>query len=95
MFKISEITVDGMKISAEKTPVIIDEKAPAFAWKMVSDKNNTVQKSYRITVGSRCGDNDMWDSGEIFFDVSDGIAYGGKKLLPCSEYYVKISVKNN
>lgn len=95
MFKISEITADGIKMSAAKTPIIIDEKDPVFAWKMLSDKNNTVQESYRITVGSKYGGNDIWDSGEVLSDVSDGIAYGGKKLLPCSEYYVKISVKNN
>lgn len=95
MFEISEITVDGMKISAEKTPVIIDEKVPAFAWKMLSDKNNTVQESYHVTVGSKFGESDIWDSGEISSDVSDGVSYGGKKLLPCTKYYVKISVKNN
>lgn len=95
MFEISEITADGMKMSAAKTPIIIDEKDPVFAWKMLSDKNNTVQESYRITVGSKYGENDIWDSGEVSSDVSDGTAYDGKKLLPCREYYVKISVKNN
>lgn len=95
MFKISEITADGMKIFPEKTLAIIDEKYPVFAWKMQSDKNNVMQESYHITVGSEFGESDMWDSGEVVSDNSCGVIYGGKPLLPCREYYVKIAVKNN
>lgn len=89
-FIISELTIGGLK-----NAVAIDEKDSVFAWKMISDKNNVMQKSYRIIVGSRCGGSDMWDSGEIVSDNSDGAVYGGKKLLPCTEYYVKITVRNN
>ena len=95
MFEISEITADGMKIFSEKTCVIIDEKYPVFAWKMQSDKNNVMQEKYRITVGSRYSESDMWDSGEVVSDNSCGTVYGGIPLLPCKEYYVKIVVKNN
>lgn len=95
MFKISEITAEGMKIFPEKKPAIIDEKYPVFAWKMQSDKNNVMQEKYRITVGSRYGESDMRDSGEVVSDNSCNVVFGGIPLLPCEEYYVKIVVKNN
>lgn len=95
MFKISEITAEEMKIFPEKTCVIIDEKYPVFAWKMISDKNNVMQESYRIIVGSKYGESDMWDSGEVVSDNSCNVVFGGIPLLPCEEYYVKIVVKNN
>lgn len=89
-FMISELTIDGLKNAA-----IIDEKNPIFAWKMISDKNDVMQKSYRIIVGTKNGNEAMWDSGEVFSDNSINVIYDGKPLLPCTEYYVKIIVKNN
>lgn len=89
-FGISELTADGQKL-----PAIIDEKSPVFAWKMTSDRKHVVQKVCRIQVGSRYGEKDMWDTGELCSDVSDGIIYGGMPLLPCTEYFVKVTVTNN
>lgn len=89
-FMISELAICGLKKNA-----VIDEKNPNFSWKMISDKNNVIQKSYRIIVGTKYFADDMWDSGEIFSDDSINVVYSGKTLLPCTEYYVKIIVKNN
>ncbi|MGN1194985.1 MAG: hypothetical protein ACI4SB_05840, partial [Acutalibacteraceae bacterium] len=89
-FMISEFTIGGLK-----NAVAVDEKNPVFAWKMISDKNYVMQKSYRIIVGTKYGVSDMWDSGEVVSDNSCGADYGGKPLLPCTEYFVKVTVKNN
>lgn len=89
-FRISEFTVADLKGAP-----VIDEKNPVFAWKLESEKNNVLQESYRILMGSAYGKSDMWDSGEKASDASDGVAYGGRTLSPCTEYYVKLAVKNN
>lgn len=89
-FRIVELTVDGLKEGA-----IIDREDPKFAWKLSSGRQNVLQAGYRIMVGSRYGDSDMWDSGEVASDVPDGVVYGGKALAPCTEYFVKVRVKNN
>ncbi|MBQ7980498.1 MAG: alpha-L-rhamnosidase N-terminal domain-containing protein, partial [Oscillospiraceae bacterium] len=89
-FSVSELSVGGLK-----NAVAVDEKRPVFAWKLSSDKQNVFQTGYRITVGSKHGGFDMWDSGEVLSAKSDGVEYSGKELSPCTEYYVKIVVANN
>lgn len=89
-FGIYELTTDGLK-----NPAVIDEKKPVFAWKLFSDRENTVQESCRIRVGTAQGLSDMWDSGEIISDVSEGIIYAGRELEPCTEYAVRVDVKSN
>lgn len=89
-FEIYDFTICG-----SKNAVVIDEKNPDFSWKMISDKNNVMQKSYRIIVGTKNGNDAMWDSGEVFSDNSVNVIYDGKPLFPCTEYCVKIIVKNN
>lgn len=89
-FIITELTVDG-----QRDALVVDEKSPAFAWKMISERQNVLQTSYRIFVGSQPEHADMWDSGTIMSDISDGVIYGGKELLPCTEYYVTLVVTSN
>lgn len=88
-FQISEFTADGLKDGA-----VIDNETPEFSWKLVSDAKNVMQKSYRITVGSESGRADLWDSGEVVSDASNGIVYLGGALSPCTEYFVRLAVKN-
>lgn len=89
-FAITEFTVDGLK-----DVVAIDNNKPVFAWKMADEKQNVFQESYHITVGSEYGISNMWDSGEVISQMSDGVSYQGDELLPCTDYYVKVIVKNN
>lgn len=90
MFEITKIQVGSTLL-----PAFIDEKNPVFGWKLRSDQNGTLQKSYRLAVGSAEGMADVWDSGEITSRESVCVGYGGAELLPCTEYFVTLSVENN
>ena len=87
MFRIQEIHIEEMT-----TPMGIDVEQPVFSWILETEENNMAQKSVRIQVGTVPGENDCWDSGRMDTDRSIGIRYAGQKLLPCTRYYVRITV---
>ena len=83
---ISEIT-----IAHELSPLGTDAANPQIAWKFTTDEQNFIQRTARITVGTKHNSADMWDSGELLTDRSIGIEYGGKPLQPCTRYYVSVA----
>ena len=84
---LSEITICGLK-----EPAGLDVK-PRFSWKIVSEKNDVVQRSYRITVTS--GAQTVWDSGITEDPQSVHVPYGGKPLCPFTEYKVHVTADDN
>ena len=74
-------------------PLGIDVTQPGFSWKLSSSQNNTVQKSYRVTVAE--GEDTLWDSGVVESDRSLYVIYEGKPLRPATEYQVKVTVTDN
>lgn len=74
-------------------PIGIDILQPGFSWKLVSDKLNTLQTSYHITVSNQTGL--VWDSGCIVSDQSTYILYNGPKLEACTVYGVHVRVVDN
>lgn len=74
-------------------PIGLDEKSPAFSWKLSSDKNNVRQVSARIKVS--CGGRQVWDSCEMKTERSICHVYGGETLQPKSLYNVEVSVCDN
>lgn len=84
MFKISEITVNG-----SITPIGIDE-SPVFCWKLQSDKNDTFQKSFSLTVFDG---KEEWRL-EKQSNESINVYYDGE-LVPCALYTVKLTVTDN
>jgi alpha-L-rhamnosidase len=61
------------RIEYRENPLGIDVKNPRFSWKLVSDKQDTVQASYRVIV--RAGDEVVWDSGIVEADTSICVKY--------------------
>ena len=86
-FRIREIKTEEMT-----TPMGIDVAQPVFSWILEAEAKNLLQHAVRIRVGTKPGENDCWDSGRMETDRSIGIRYAGKSLLPCSRYYVQITV---
>jgi len=85
MLKISEITVDY-----RLEPIGIDNEKPCFSWKLESDRQDTIQAKYSITVKY---DNDvLWNSGIVESNQSIYIEYGGSALSPRTKYDVSVSV---
>ena len=44
------LSLYDLTVEQKTEPVGLDEKLPAFSWKLKSDRQNTTQKSYRLTV---------------------------------------------
>lgn len=65
-------------------PIGIDIEKPRLSWKLVSDKNNVLQKAYEIRVAHSPkklnGKNLIWSSGKVDSDQSVNVVYGGPAL---------------
>ena len=53
-----------------ENPLGLDCEKPRFSWKMKADEKDARQTGYQITVGTREGAADMWDSGKTDSDAS-------------------------
>ncbi|WP_160559745.1 alpha-L-rhamnosidase [Parablautia muri] len=86
-------------VEYQKEPIGLDEKKPRFSWQIEAKEKNTVQTACRIRV--RTKEEEVWDSGRLETDNSQGIAYGdtglskSAELLPCREYMVRVTVWDN
>ncbi len=81
--------IRDFRISQRVNPIGLDED-PRFSWKLESDKNNVMQKSYQILV--ICGGKMAWDSGIVVSEESTEVQYEGVKLSPMTEYQVQVNV---
>ena len=79
-------------IERRNNPLGIDEN-PHFSWKLVSKKQNVMQKQYQIQVTSH--GKLIWDSGIVESNQSVQVPYAGKKLVPMTRYEVMVNVWNN
>lgn len=81
------------RIEYEKNPQGISVRNPRFSWKMESERENTVQTSYRLRVcrGEKC----VWDSGKESSGRSVLVPYAGEELEPETRYEVSLSVTDN
>ena len=97
---------DNSKISAEhllceylETPIGIDAEMPRFKWELISKKNGTLQKGYRLYVGTDSvevanGKGNMW----TFSDENNSkslVVYNGEKLSPFTKYYWGVQLTDN
>ena len=74
-------------------PLGLDEKAPAFSWKLRSDRQAVKQAGCRIQV--KRGTAPVWDSGWMETEQSLYHVYGGQPLEPCTRYDVRVEVRDN
>ena len=78
-------------------PIGIDSPRPHFSWQSESAERDWRQSAYRILVsstpeGARKGKPDVWDSGKVESDDSNGIVYDGPRLESRRRYYWTVSV---
>ena len=60
MLEIRQISIDGQDLYS---PVITDNPAPVFRWKLASDAENDSQRAYKVLVTD--GSKVYWDSGLV------------------------------
>jgi len=88
----SSFVIYDIKSEYLSNPIGLDVICPRFSWKMKSQERGFVQTAYQIKVGSEKGQNDIWDSGLVESNNSVGVIYEGKKLMPCTKYFLTVTV---
>ena len=89
MLKIKEFTMDY------KTGGIgLDVDTPVFSWKLVSDRTDTLQVSYRLSVKNE-KNGAVVDSGMIESDQSVCVEYMGGQFAPQTEYVASVEITDN
>lgn len=99
-FIASSAVLEDLRCEYQLRPLGIDRMDPRFSWMVGDADDGFSQKSYRIIVGTDSltvaeGKGDMWDSGEVFSSLQNGIRYAGKPFQPQSRYYWCIRVVDN
>lgn len=87
------LTVTNLRTEYLVNPVGIDAANPRFSWKLESDRQNVLQRSYHIVAKS--GDRVIWDSGEVFSDETRFIRYSGEPLTSLERVSWTVSVRMN
>ena len=87
------MNLDKLRIEYQKNPIGIDCRKPRFSWKLISEKQNTLQTAYQIIVRDK---NDIvWDSGKVNEDTSIHVRYEGESLKAVTRYSVAVEVWDN
>ncbi len=84
------LKVIDLQTEYRSNPIGLDERKPAFSWKLQSDGSNIRQVSCRIRVST--DDRTVWDSGMLKTDQSVYHVYNGETLMPQTCYQVHVDV---
>lgn len=81
-----------------RTPMGIEEDAPALSWTIADERRGVEQVAYRVLVASSeklLAENrgDLWDSGVVKSDQSHLVEYAGKPLISRQRCYWKAEVQ--
>ena len=90
--KPSKPEIDAVFIDDEQSPISLDNIIdPTISWKMKNELE--IQKSFNIKIGTKPGDSDIFDSGEVF---STGMKYiyNGSRLSYGTTFYLSLVVNN-
>ena len=87
--------IDGLLVDYLSAPSNIGA-APAFSWRMRSDRPGAAQGAFRIRVWRSRSPSDApaWDSGVVESPRSVAIPYGGPALLPARRYRWRVEVRD-
>jgi alpha-L-rhamnosidase len=79
------------------TPLGMDSKEPLLSWQMEDSRAGARQTAYQIVVGSTeasvaAGKGELWDSGRVESDISQGVPYKGTAFEPSKRYYWRVVI---
>ena len=81
-----------LAIEYKTNPLGLDEVQPRFSWKLESDRNDTRQSAYRLTVSNG---KVMWDTGRVESEQSILIEYMGAVFEARTAYTWEVTVWDN
>jgi len=92
-FRLNQLPqVENLRVNGEVNPTNLTDNSPTFTWGY-SDGDGDLQSHYRVKVGTRPGENDVWDSGEVQSE-NKWARCPPRPLQWGSTYYVRIGVKD-
>ncbi len=84
----------GLRCEYAKNPLGIGESLPRFSWKINDDRRGAKQTAYRLTVGTKPGETDVWDSGEVASHQSTQVVFAGTKLKSRGRYFWQVRYRD-
>lgn len=94
-----EFEILQQEVDAVWQPVGIDNRIPAFSWRLASKEQGFLQKAYEIRVYEQdklTGEKTLvWDSGRVKSKSTSAISYEGDKLKEHSAYVWTVTVTDN
>ncbi len=87
------LNIQNLTVEYRKKALGIDVRNPRFSWKLCSDEQDTIQKSYAITISSP--EETVWETGPVAGKKSLLVTYAGKPLQPKTHYQVAVTVSDN
>src|SRR3990172_8604272 len=84
--------IEALRVEHLETPLGLDEPAPRFTWKLISEARGEKQSAYRIVV-RRSGET-VWDSGKVSSSDTTLVPYEGKPLEARARYQVEVEAWN-
>ena len=95
----SGLSISHLQCELLDAPLAIDNTTPHFSWKMTAQKNGMASTAYQILVATSTDklneeQADLWNSGKIQSDASQGIVYQGNPLTSRSMACWKVRVWN-
>lgn len=93
MYKLDQLYLTDLTVEHLSAPLGIDVKEPRFAWKLHSDRNDTVQSTCRIRLYD--GNRLAGDSGIVQSDQSIEVTVPGFAAEPMTCYRVNVTVTDN
>ena len=95
----SKLSVSDLQCEYLDAPLAIDNTSPHFSWKMNSKQKGALSIAYQILVATELSklneqEADLWNTGKVINEKSNGIAYQGKTLDSRSLAYWKVRVWN-
>ena len=95
----SKLSISDLQCEYLDAPLAIDNTSPHFSWKMNSKQKGARSIAYQILVATDLSklneqEADLWNTGKVIDEKSNGIAYQGKTLDSRSLAYWKVRVWN-
>ena len=93
MYKNDKLFLTDLTVDHLADPIGIDDATPCFAWKLNSDRNDTVQSAYRLVLRDDRGT--VADTGAVAAGQSIEVTVPGFTAAPMTRYHVAVSVTDN
>ncbi len=89
------LNVVDLRCEQDVDPLGVDVPQPRLSWTLASPERGQTQTAYQVLAASRPAllkqnQGDLWDSGQVASDETQGIPYGGRALESAQQVFWKV-----